>query len=85
MNKLRAYCLISILISGNTFAINDYTDIPSVVPPSPSVAALFKANEIPVSLSTGIPQINLPIYTVQEGNIEVPIYISYTGGGIPCS
>ena len=54
----------------------------SVIPPSPEVASLMKHNEYPVSYFTGQPQINLPIYVVRQGQLEVPISISYHGGGI---
>lgn len=81
--KLLILSIVIILLSNyQAYSANDNTDIPSVIPPSPSVSALFKANEIPISLSTGLPLIDLPIYTITEGNIEVPISITYNGGGI---
>ncbi|MCP1299800.1 DUF5977 domain-containing protein [Chryseobacterium sp. S0630] len=49
---------------------------------SPNAAALFRYSEIPVSLYTGVPDISIPIYTIKEGDIEVPISISYHAGGI---
>lgn len=49
---------------------------------SPNAAALFRYSETPVSLYTGVPNINIPIYTIKEGDIEVPISISYHAGGI---
>lgn len=54
----------------------------SVIPPSPEVSSLMKYLDIPVSPFTGQPDITLPIYTVREGSLEVPISISYHGGGI---
>lgn len=84
--NFRKFLILSIVIillsNYQAYSANDNTDIPSVIPPSPSVSALFKANEIPISLSTGLPLIDLPIYTITEGNIEVPISITYNGGGI---
>ena len=45
------------------------TDMPTIIPPSPSVAALMKFEEVPVSLYTGIPNISIPIYTTKtRGN-----------------
>ncbi|NIF05880.1 hypothetical protein F3J23_10550 [Chryseobacterium sp. Tr-659] len=49
---------------------------------SPNAAALFRYSETPVSLYTGVPNINIPIFTIKEGDIEVPISISYHAGGI---
>lgn len=49
---------------------------------SPNAAALFRYAETPVSLYTGVPDISIPLYTIKEGDIEVPISISYHAGGI---
>ncbi|WP_336963007.1 hypothetical protein [Chryseobacterium contaminans] len=49
---------------------------------SPNAAALFRYSETPVSLYTGVPDINIPLYTIKEGDIEMPISISYHAGGI---
>lgn len=54
----------------------------SIAPKSPDAAALFRYTETPVSLYTGVPNINIPLYTIKEGDIEVPISISYHAGGI---
>lgn len=49
---------------------------------SPSAGALAKFVDIPVSLHTGIPQIDIPLYTLKEGNLEVPIGMSYHASGL---
>ncbi|WP_426473370.1 DUF5977 domain-containing protein [Chryseobacterium balustinum] len=54
----------------------------SIAPKSADAAALFRYTETPVSLYTGVPNIDIPIYTIKEGDIEVPISISYHAGGI---
>jgi len=54
----------------------------SIAVQSPNAAALFRYSETPVSLYTGVPDISIPIYTIKEGDIEVPISISYHAGGI---
>ena len=38
-------------------------DLPTIIPPSPSVAALMKFEEIPVSNYTGIPDISIPLFS----------------------
>lgn len=53
-----------------------------LTPPPPDVSALGKFGIIPVSHFTGIPNINYPIYTINEGNIILPISIMYYAGGI---
>jgi hypothetical protein len=55
---------------------------PTVIPPTPEAVSLGKYVDIPVGYSTGTPIINIPIYTIKEGNIEVPISLSYNSSGI---
>jgi YD repeat-containing protein len=54
----------------------------NVIPPSPTAAALGKYGEIPVSLYTGVPNISIPLYEIQEGDIKLPISLSYHASGI---
>lgn len=54
----------------------------NIAPTSPTVAELTKYVEIPVSYYTGVPNINIPLYTIQCGDIAVPISLSYHAGGI---
>ncbi len=51
-------------------------------PPTPEVASLGKFIETPVSLFTGIPQIGVPLYEIQQKRFSVPISLSYHAGGI---
>jgi hypothetical protein len=50
--------------------------------PSPQVAALGKYGDVPVSLFSGLPNISVPIHTVVEGDLSLPISLSYHAGGI---
>ena len=71
----------AILIYANNsedYTATQYTQIP----PSPEVASLMKYIDIPVSHFTGLPQINIPLYTITEGSLKIPISLSYRGGGI---
>ena len=49
---------------------------------SPTAASLGKYADIPVSYHTGIPQINIPLYTVQAGPLSLPINLSYHASGL---
>lgn len=49
---------------------------------SPTAGSLGKFGDIPVSYHTGIPQINIPIYTIKAGPISLPISLSYHAGGV---
>ncbi|WP_156131505.1 hypothetical protein [Pedobacter kyungheensis] len=51
------------------------------VPVSPEAAALTKMVNYPVNFNTGIPDISVPLYTLQSGNLSMPITLSYHSGG----
>lgn len=57
-------------------------DIPKVIPPSPNAASLGKYGDVPVGLYTGIPSINVPLYTASIGKVSLPISISYYSSGL---
>ncbi|MEZ4826285.1 MAG: hypothetical protein R3C61_08320 [Bacteroidia bacterium] len=50
--------------------------------PTPNAASLGKYGDIPVSTYTGIPNIEIPIYTVKDGAIDLPITLSYHSSGM---
>lgn len=54
----------------------------SVVPPSPEVSALNKYTEVPVGKYTGVPNIAVPIYTIQMQQLSLPISLSYHASGL---
>jgi hypothetical protein len=49
---------------------------------SPNTASLSKYFEVPVNLSSGVPNISIPLYTVKSGNITLPIVLNYHAGGV---
>lgn len=61
-----------------SYAPRDYT----IIPPSPEVASMVRNVDYPVSPFTGQVDISLPIYTISEGNLSVPISIQYLSGGL---
>ena len=61
-------------------AVNN--QIKDVVMPSANAASLGKYGDIPVGYYTGIPSIGVPIHTVQEGAVSLPISLSYHAGGV---
>lgn len=52
------------------------TKLPTVIPPSPSVAALMKFEEYPVNNYTGIPNIAIPLYNVSTIDNALGINLS---------
>ncbi len=53
-----------------------------VIPPSPTVAALGKFGDIPVSLYTGTPSISIPFYSLKSRTLELPISLNYHASGM---
>lgn len=49
---------------------------------SPNVSSFGKYGEIPVGLNTGVPSISIPLYDLVQGDIVIPISISYHAAGI---
>ncbi len=49
---------------------------------SPNAAAMAQYVETPVSLNTGTSNINIPLYTINEGPLTFPISLSYHASGI---
>ena len=55
-------------------------ELPTIIPPSPNAAAFHVYGNTQVNNYTGSPDISIPIYTVKEGELSVPIYLKYTAG-----
>lgn len=56
-----------------------------IIPPSPNAANMAEYISLPMSLYTGNPKISIPICTVTDGDITLPISLDYGGGGIKVS
>lgn len=52
------------------------------IPSSPEAALLGRFGDIPVGYYTGTPEITVPLYSVKEDGIEIPITLSYHSSGI---
>lgn len=65
-------------------AIQGKSQVPSqfLTIESPNSASLKGALMSPVSLNTGKTGVSIPIYTIKQKDIEVPIVLSYGSGGV---
>jgi YD repeat-containing protein len=90
MSNKRLVPLIIVLLAG----LNVYAQTPNAVPynflnnmvqPAPNAAALGKYADYPVSYYTGVPDISVPLYTLKDGGISLPISLSYHASGIKVS
>ncbi|HYC84654.1 MAG TPA: hypothetical protein VEB86_05500, partial [Chryseosolibacter sp.] len=80
--KKLATCLflpVALHFQTPTFA---QTKLPEIIPPSPNAAAFSKYGNIPISAYTGVPNIQIPLYTIKVRDITVPISLSYHASGI---
>lgn len=74
--------IFTIIFSVLTFNTFGQFPRPQVSTQSPNAAGINVFGEVPVSIYTGIPQINIPLYTLEEGKISVPISLNYHAAGV---
>lgn len=56
--------------------------LPKIIPGSPNTASLYKFENYPVNLNSGLPDISIPLYNIEMGQIDVPIVLRYHPSGI---
>lgn len=56
-----------------------------IAPLNPNVASLFKSTITPVNEYSGLANVSIPLYTVTEGTITLPLSLSYNNSGIRVS
>jgi hypothetical protein len=81
------YCMLFFIFSYNHISaqigvspagnFRNYNPIPS----SPNVAAFQKYGDLPVNHNTGVPQIDIPVYTIALNGFSWPISLSYHASG----
>jgi len=77
------FCILLYCLSINSQEFSNYkVDIPSIPYLSPEAASLGKYGKIPVGEYTGVPKIEIPLYTIRSGELELPISLSYHASGI---
>lgn len=68
----------SALVSASSYGGNL---LPQFSPLTPNAASIQKFGDFQVNMATGIPDINIPIFTVQDGNLSMPITLRYHAAG----
>ncbi len=71
--------LISIIINGQS---SQNYQLPQIIPASPQAQNFMRYGEIPVDFSTGVPNIDIPLYTIKGKKLTLPLSISYHASGI---
>ena len=49
---------------------------------TPNVSTMEKFGDVPVNLFTGMPDISIPLYTLQSGEINIPITLRYHASSV---
>src|SRR5690606_5370171 len=56
--------------------------IPNYAAKTPEAAAFLKYGEYPVNLSTGVPNISIPLHTIEIPGYSLPVKLDYHASGI---
>lgn len=78
----RLFCTFILMMFFLPRGISQFANFQNASPASAEVASFAKSIDIPMNYSSGIPQIGIPIYTIKDGPLEVPISLSYNASGI---
>src|SRR5687768_13238140 len=82
MSLLKMLCIAGGVLV-NIKAVNGQTTpLSNVTISSPTAASLGKYADIPVNYHTGLPNISIPVYEVNEGPLKLPISLSYHASGL---
>lgn len=74
--------ILLVLFTGVQNAVAQRLEDMTNYPTTPQTSSLFKAIAAPVSYYTGQPDVSIPIYTISQDGVEVPIGISFNTSGI---
>src|SRR5450432_1589445 len=86
--RLLRFCIITVYFclpfssSLNAQSSTQILDLPKVLPPSPNAASLGKFGDIPLGAYTGLPNVAIPLYTMNVGKFSLPISLNYHSGGL---
>lgn len=75
--RVSLFLIFSILLL-KSFAQN----LPSIIPPSPEIGSIANSYNFSSSMFTGAASVNIPIYNLKVGEIELPISFNYSSNGI---
>lgn len=90
--KAILYITVLLAVVIETYADNGKVNIPDLYKKnyvlSPEMAALKYMYDFPVNYSTGTVDVKIPLYTIECGELTLPIYLSYNTSGVkvnePC-
>lgn len=75
-------CIMWLLLTATSISVSGQTlELPKNIQ-SPNASSLGKYGDIPMNLSTGRANINVPIYSLNDAHIPFDISLSYDTGGV---
>lgn len=77
--------LLATLLLATSFlqrSANGQVTPPNIIYPAPTAMQFQKYGDYPVSNFTGVPDITIPLYTIKEGDLSLPITMTYHASGI---
>ena len=74
--------IMAIFFTFSAFSQATNSRFNDAIMPSTNASALGKYTDIPVSTFTGVPNISLPIFTIEEGPLSLPIALGYHASGL---
>ncbi|WP_190809219.1 hypothetical protein [Flagellimonas sp. S3867] len=80
--KKTLVCLLTMLFTIVSYTQQSSFDLPNYHPVSPNAASLGSFGLYPVNKNLGTASVNVPIYTLSEKGLSVPISISYNTSGV---
>ncbi|MBF4518715.1 RHS repeat protein [Flavobacterium sp. ANB] len=88
-NNLISYVLFLLCIFTSIKTVAQHDDgpakpstAPNIVPSPPNSASLGLYGQVPLNQFTGNGSINIPLHSIKNGNLELPISLSYSSDGI---
>lgn len=82
MNRIRYLLAGIVMLTTTAYAQNAILKMQNYHPVSPSAFQFLKYDEMPVSEYTGVPNISIPLYNIEEDGVNIPINLTYHSGGI---
>ena len=83
MKKIIINLLTLLLVYTISYSQENFDTRPKTFPVAPNAYEFMKYGEIPVSKYTGVPNISIPIYTIEAGpgDLQIPISLTYHSNG----
>ena len=81
MKRLISFLALTLCITGLHAQLPELS-APKVLPESPQAASQARYIDCPVDLSNGLVEISIPLYEITDGDLRVPITLSYHASGL---